>query len=268
MGMKQHRVAILAVMLAAALVAGPPVVAADEAASAPAGATSVAVFCDAFATEPAVAETVTVVVGTPIVLSLCSNPTTGYRWSEPVSSDPSVASVGGWVYSEPQSDLLGAAGAEHVTIATSAPGSAVISASYDQPWEGGEKGAWTVALTVDVIDASVLVIGCDEFEESAAVASSVDVSAGATLVLGLCSNPSTGYRWSEPVSSDPSVASVSGWVYEAPQAADGLVGTPGTEHVTITGIAPGSAIISASYDQPWEGGQKGAWSVELTVNVL
>jgi inhibitor of cysteine peptidase len=259
---------IVSLLLAAGLMAIPVAAESDEGVAMPDGATTVSVFCDAFAAQPAVVEAVTVALGTPVVLSLCSNPSTGYRWSEPESSDPAVASVGGWAYSEPESDLLGAAGAEHVTIATNAPGSAVITASYDQPWEGGEKGAWTIEVNVEVIEASVLVIGCDQFEASPAVVSSVDLAAGTSLVLSLCSNPGTGFRWTEPASSDPSVASVSAWAYEAPQAAEGVVGAPGTENVTITGNAPGSAVITASYDQPWEGGEKGAWTIEVTVNVV
>jgi predicted secreted protein len=264
--MKSHRRVIISVALAAGLLAGPAALAGD-AADLPGGAVAVSVSCDAFASELSVVESVRVAVGTPVVLSLCSNPTTGYRWSEPVSSDPTVASVGGWTYSEPESDLPGAAGIEHVTIATIAPGTAVISASYDQPWEGGEQGAWTVELSVEVIDASTLAIGCDEFEASPAVTRSVDLAVGASLVVSLCSNPSTGYRWSEPTSSDPAVASVSAWAYAPAQSSERIVGAPGTEHVTITAGAPGTAIIGASYDQPWEGGDQGAWTVELTINV-
>jgi hypothetical protein len=37
-----------------------------------------------------------------------------------------------------------------LTIAADSAGSAVISASYDQPWEGGDTGAWTLELTVNV----------------------------------------------------------------------------------------------------------------------
>jgi inhibitor of cysteine peptidase len=223
--------------------------------------------CEAFAASPAAVESVDVAAGSSVVLSLCSNPSTGYRWSEPASSDPSVASVGGWIYAAPESDLLGASGNEHVTIVADAPGRAVITASYDQPWEGGAKGDWTVALTVNVHDASTLLIGCEEFEAEPAAVRSVNLTTGTSLVLGLCSNPTTGFRWSEPASSDPAVASVSGWVFEAPVVEGGMTGVAGMEYVTIAADAAGVAVITASYDQPWEDGQKGAWSLELTVNV-
>jgi hypothetical protein len=46
--------------------------------------------------------------------------------------------------------MPGAAGSQVLTIAADAAGTAVISTSYDQPWEGGDKGAWTLELTIDV----------------------------------------------------------------------------------------------------------------------
>jgi inhibitor of cysteine peptidase len=253
-------------VLAAGLVAGPAAASSHEEGMMP-GESIVSFDCETLATSPAAVDSVDVAAGSSVVLSLCSNPTTGYRWSEPASSDPSVASVGGWIYAAPESDLLGASGNEHVTIVANAPGSAVITASYDQPWEGGAKGDWTVELTVNVLDASTLLVGCEEFEAEPAAVRSVDLTAGTSLVLSLCSNPTTGFRWSEPASSDPTVASVSGWIFEAPVVEDGMTGVPGTEHVTISADAAGAAVITASYDQPWDGGQKGAWSMELTVNV-
>jgi len=227
----------------------------------------VSASCETFTDDPAVSETVTVAKGTPVVLSLCSNPTTGYRWSEPMSSDPVVASVGGWAYEAPSGDRVGASGTEHVRIVTSAPGSAVITASYGQPWDGGATSDWSIELTVQVRDANQLAISCEEFGATPDMATSVDLAAGSSLVLSLCSNPSTGFLWSEAVSSDPGIASVNDWVYEEPSSEPGMTGNPGTEHFTIDAHAAGTAVITASYDQSWDGGEKGAWSLEVTVNV-
>jgi inhibitor of cysteine peptidase len=264
---KSPLAAVATAALLAGLLATPALAASTEEQPGTTAPKTVSVSCDAFTSNPAVTETVTVASGTPVALSLCSNPTTGYRWSEPVSSDPAVASASGWVYSAPASDALGASGTEDLTIDSHAAGSAVITTSYDRPWEGGEKGAWTVQLTVEVRDANQLVIGCDEFEATPAVTRSVDLAAGTSLVLSLCSNPSTGFRWSGAASSDPTVASVSRWIYEAPSRESGMMGAPGTEHLTIDAHAAGTAVITASYDQPWDGGQDGTWSLELTINV-
>jgi predicted secreted protein len=266
---------VAVLVLATGLVAGPASASSHEDPAGTPGQVVVDIDCDAFTADPAAVRSVDVAAGSSVLLSLCSNPSTGYRWSEPASSDPVVASVGGWTYAAPDNwtyaapdnELLGASGTEHVTVVANGPGSAVISASYDQPWEGGAAGDWTVSLTVNVRDESTLHIGCEEFEADATAVRSVDLAAGTSLVLSLCSNPSTGFRWSEPASSDAAVASVSGWVFEAPRPEQGLTGAAGTEHLTISAAATGTALITASYDQPWEGGQKGAWGLELSVNV-
>ncbi|MFO7531239.1 MAG: protease inhibitor I42 family protein, partial [Candidatus Limnocylindrales bacterium] len=101
-------------VLATGLVAGPAAASSHE--QGMPGETIVSFDCEALAASPAAVDSVDVAAGSTVLLSLCSNPTTGYRWSEPASSDPSVASVGGWVYAAPESDLLGASGNEHVTI--------------------------------------------------------------------------------------------------------------------------------------------------------
>lgn len=265
-----HKSSVLATAsatLVALAFTGAAVAASSHEGSAPAAPRTITVSCQTFTNDGAVSETVTVASGTSVLLSLCSNPTTGYRWSEAVSSDPAVASVSGWVYEAPSGDRLGASGNEHLTITTSAPGSVVITASYGQPWEGGATSGWSIELTLQVSDASQLAIGCDEFQATPDMTTSVDLAAGSSLVLSLCSNPSTGFRWSDAASSDPAVASVSAWAYQELPSESGMTGVAGAEHLTVDAHATGAAVITASYDQPWEGGEKGAWSLELTVNV-
>ena len=267
MAAKPILTAFVTLFLAAGPLVGPAIGASEGEAVGMTAATVVSVDCASFAADPAAARSVTAAPGASVVLSLCSNPTTGYRWSEPVSSDTAVASVGGWEYVAPPSDLIGASGAENVTIAANAPGTAVIAASYGQPWEGGDAGAWTIDLTIEVRQSSAIVIGCDEFAATPAVSQSVDLAVGESLTVSLCSNPTTGFRWSDAISSDPAVVAVSGWIYEQPSTDAGLVGAAGMEHLTIDGLAAGSATITASYDQPWDGGDEGAWSLELNVTV-
>lgn len=267
MSRKSSSLAAAAAILVVSAFTGPAVAASGDEGSASAAPKTISVSCETFTNDGAVSETVTVASGTPVVLSLCSNPTTGYRWSEPVSSDPAVASVSGWVYEAPSGGRVGASGNEHLTITTSAPGSAVITASYGQPWEGGTTSDWGIEVTVQVRDANQLAIGCDEFQATPDMTTSVDLAAGSSLVLSLCSNPSTGFRWSDAASSDPAVASVSAWAYQELPSESGMTGVAGAEHLTVDAHATGAAVITASYDQPWEGGEKGAWSLELTVNV-
>jgi len=131
------------VLLLAAL--GAPV-AADERAQEPA----LVIDCDTFAAQPAAVASVDVLTGSALVISLCSNPTTGFTWSEPITSDATVAVPGSWSFTAPTGDTVGASGTQQLSIAGVAPGTAVLTASYDQPWDGGTKGAWSLELTITV----------------------------------------------------------------------------------------------------------------------
>jgi predicted secreted protein len=260
--------ALPAVLLVAAL-AAPAAAQSPAPAATPAATASITVSCDDFGSTPAATPAIDVAVGSAALVTLCSNPSTGYRWSDPKSSDPSIVSVGGWTYEAPAEDAPGAAGSETLTLVANAAGHATVTASYDRPWEGGEKGAWTLALDVVVRPATTADIACDQFDKSPNVTASVDAPVGNVVVLTVCSNPTTGFSWSPATSSEPSVAVPGSWVMQSPAASTDtpMAGAPTTEVLTIAADSAGTAKITASYDQPWDGGTKGAWTLELAVNV-
>lgn len=252
--------ALLGALLPAAVGAQSPTPAA------PTSAAAVTIDCDAFQATPQATASVDAPAGSAVIVSLCSNPTTGYRWEDPVSSDTSIVSIGGWTYEPPAGDAApGAGGVETLTLVTGATGHATVSASYGQPWEGGEKDAWTLTLDVVVRDAVPVAMDCAAFESGTAATASVEAPVGSAVVLTVCSNASTGYSWSSASSSDPAVAVPGAWVSVAP--AEPMPGAPGSQVLTIAADAAGTAVISASYDQPWEGGDKAAWTLELTITV-
>jgi len=251
-------------LLGAALVA--PVAAQSPAPGLPPAAAAVTIDCDAFMAAPNATAAVDAPTGSAVIVSLCSNPSTGFRWDDPVSSDPSIASVGGWTYVAPADEALpGAGGTEVLTLVAGATGHATVTASYGQPWEGGQKDAWTLTLDVVVRDAVPVAIDCAAFSDSTAATASVDAPVGSAVVLTVCSNASTGYTWTAASSSEPAVAVPGEWVSVAP--AEPMPGAPGSQVLTIAADAAGTAVVSASYDRPWEGGEKGAWTLELTITV-
>ncbi len=222
--------------------------------------------CDTFAVTPAVADTVDVTVGHIVSLHLCSNPTTGFSWSDPASSDAAVAAITDWKFEEPGSDALGAPGQEHITISALAEGTATITASYDQPWDGGTKGAASIAITVNVGgDATALDWTCDDIAEGEGGMLAVEVPVGTTVSVLVCSNPTTGYRWSDPASSDAAIAAIAGVEYEAP--ASDMAGAPGAERITISGVAAGTAEITTSYGRPWEDPSMAVQTLTIMVTV-
>lgn len=243
-----------------------PVAAQSPAPDVPAPAAAVTIDCDAFATTPAATASVDAPAGGAVIVSLCSNPSTGFRWDDPVSSDPSIVSVGGWTYEAPaDASQPGAGGTEVLTLIAGATGHATVTASYGQPWDGGQKDAWTLTLDVVVRDAVPVAIDCAAFETATAATATVDAPAGSAVVLTICSNASTGFTWTTATTSDPAVAVPGEWVSLPP--AEPMPGAAGSQVLTIAADATGTAVISASYDRPWDGGEKGAWTLELTVNV-
>ena len=113
-------------------------------------------------------------------------------------------------------------------------------------------------------------VSCDSFYAAANQRGSIDLAVGETFELALCSNATTGYQWDEAaVISNPAVVEEAGMVYEEPASSGGsvLVGAPGIQTWTFKAAAVGSAEISLTYSQPWQGGEKGAWTYTLQVAV-
>jgi len=52
-----------------------------------------------------------------------------------------------------------------------------------------------------------------------------------------------------------------------PAQAQGMVGAPGAQVWTFKALKKGATTVSLDYSRPWEGGEKGVWTFELTVTV-
>jgi inhibitor of cysteine peptidase len=90
-------------------------------------------------------------VGDFIKATIASNPTTGFSWKLAGISDPAVlAQDGEPEYLPPESTLPGAGGQEVWTFKALKKGTSRISLEYSQPWEGGQKAAWTLDISVNV----------------------------------------------------------------------------------------------------------------------
>jgi inhibitor of cysteine peptidase len=103
---------------------------------------------------------VVLVAGDTLVIELGSNPTTGYRWLETLAnSSPEVLEQAKHEYSRrgdkgPNGEpIIGAGGVETWTFKAVKTGKATLDFSYGRPWQGGEKAAWTLRVTVNVSNA-------------------------------------------------------------------------------------------------------------------
>jgi inhibitor of cysteine peptidase len=113
-------------------------------------------------------------------------------------------------------------------------------------------------------------VTCDDFQDNHHPADDIEVKVGDEFTITLCSNPTTGYQWSEGADiSGDGIVDQTGHEYVAPDEGDQppLVGTAGEEVWRFKALAAGESSISVEYNQPWDGGEKGTWTFVLNVIV-
>jgi len=130
---------------------------------------------------------------------------------------------------------------------------------------------------------------CDDFVSTAHISEELEVHAGDSFRIVLCSNPSTGFQWSELTQiSDPTILQQTEHRFappkdkgDRPPAGEGEddtprpkdkgdrppPGTPGKEVWTFKALKSGASTISMEYSRPWEGGEQGEWTFVLNVTV-
>jgi len=121
--------------------------------------------------------------------------------------------------------------------------------------------------TANAINGASLEYSCDAFLENNHInlSFSPEMEMGESLSVTLCSNPTTGYRWSEfAVISDPTVLEQVDHVYTPPEV-ENVVGAAGKDTWIFKELKKGMTNISLEYSQPWEGGEKGHWTFSFTV---
>ena len=111
-------------------------------------------------------------------------------------------------------------------------------------------------------------VSCDEFNNNHHIEQMLQVQPGETFKVKLCSNPSTGFRWSEEAQiSDSAALKQEDHEFIGPESEPPPPpGTPGQEIWTFKALKQGSSDIYLEYSQPWEGGEKEVWT--CTVNVV
>lgn len=110
-------------------------------------------------------------------------------------------------------------------------------------------------------------VSCDEFIDVKHISKEVEVNAGDSFKVTLCSNPTTGFEWSESAQiGDQTVVEQVNHRFAAPTDKQ-LAGAAGQEIWTFRALKEGTTTISIEYSQPWEGGTKVEWTFQLTVVV-
>lgn len=137
---------------------------------------------------------------------------------------------------------------------------AATIAGCSAPAEGGNQEPKPVAVDVS----------CDDFQKPGQqhIIRTVEVATNGTLTVSLCSNPSTGFSWEEAKISDQTVLQqLDHQPADSASATPAAVGAPSKEVWTFKALKPGQATVSMQYSRPWAGGEKGEWTLTLTVAV-
>jgi inhibitor of cysteine peptidase len=135
----------LALLLVAGLVACAP------ASSGTPATGNIKLSCDDFSGNNNITRQVYVNAGSTFKVTLCSNATTGYKWSENAAiGNPAVVKQVSQKFIEPGSTMAGAPGEQEWEFSALKAGTTTISMDYSRDWEGGEKGTWTFKADVTV----------------------------------------------------------------------------------------------------------------------
>lgn len=112
-------------------------------------------------------------------------------------------------------------------------------------------------------------LSCGDFAQQQHITREVAVAVGDSLTVTLCSNPTTGFLWSESAQiSDQTIVKQTGHKVvpaEAKVGGEPVVGAPGKDVWNFQALTKGTTTISMEYSRPWEGGEKAEWTFDLTV---
>ena len=125
----------------------------------------------------------------------------------------------------------------------------------------------TPAVGASPAQEASIEVTIDQFMNANHMVREVEVAQGGVLTISLGSNPSTGFSWTENAEiADTAVLRLTGGSFVAPEGED-MVGASGNQTWTFEALEKGTTSVNMEYGRPWEGGEKGVWTFELTVTV-
>ena len=140
--------------------------------------------------------------------------------------------------------------------------------------EGGthySKGDfWAKAIVpLQLLAKATVEVSCGEFMQDQHIHKTVEAGLGQMFEVVLCSNPSTGFQWSETAQiSDQNMLEQTDHKLVMPKSEPPPPpGTAGQEVWIFKAVKKGTTEVSMEYSRPWEGGEKGEWTFTLTVTV-
>lgn len=128
-------------------------------------------------------------------------------------------------------------------------------------------GACSLALGASIPKQASVQVTSDEFMNQKHVTKEIQVPASGVLTVALGSNPTTGFIWTEKAQiADPAVLQQTENKLLLPEG-KGIAGAGGSQVFTFKALQKGTTTLKMDYSRPWEGGEKGEWTLELAVTV-
>jgi inhibitor of cysteine peptidase len=113
---------------------------------------------------------------------------------------------------------------------------------------------------------ALLEVTCDHFVTNQHLYYEVKIDTDGSLLITMCSSPSTGYKWSEMAYiSDPTVVQQMEHKFLPPT--NNLSTPAGTEVWNFKALRKGVSAISFVYSQPREGANYPSWTVSVSLIV-
>ncbi len=112
----------------------------------------------------------------------------------------------------------------------------------------------------------LIIWDCYHLDNQPHISQQVNVAAGNTVTVYLCALD-TDFQWSESAQiSDQTVVKQTKDDF-TPLRRAGFRSFPAGDLWTFKALKKGTSTIALDYSQPWEGGEKGKWTLNLTVVV-
>jgi inhibitor of cysteine peptidase len=130
--------------------------------------------------------------------------------------------------------------------------------------------ACSTAQAVVNEEQTLLEVTIDQFMNDKHIADQIEMNEGDILTVILGSNQTTGFQWDEQAQiGDQDILQQTGQWFIAPplpKYGESLPpGTAGNQEWTFKALQAGTTTVAMEYSRPWEGGEKGEWTFNLTV---
>jgi inhibitor of cysteine peptidase len=112
----------------------------------------------------------------------------------------------------------------------------------------------------------ISITGAEEFNSNPHISKQIEIGKDGQVIITLISTASTGFSWNEKATiADNSI--LEQVKHETIGANSDKVGAAGAEQWTLKAMKTGATTVKLEYSRPWEGGEKGVWTLDLMVTV-